>query len=100
MKIVVDLGLLQQASAPLRDAATTAKEIHSGSRGIVEHADYAGDELLSSAIQDFAAAWGHSAQAIAGHGETLARMVDLATSAYTDTDQKAHKHSGVIGEVT
>lgn len=100
MKIVVDLALLRQASAPLREAASTAQEIHSGSRGIVNHADYAGDDHLSTAIQDFATAWGQSAQSVAGHGETLARMVDLAASAYTDTDHKVHRHSGVIGDVT
>jgi hypothetical protein len=100
VKIVVDPALLQQASAPLRDAAAAAQEIHAGSRGIVEHAGSAGDELLSNAIQDFAAAWGNSARSIAGHGETLARMVDLAASAYTATDRKAHRRSGAIGDVT
>ncbi|MGH7487709.1 MAG: hypothetical protein ACREMY_19220 [bacterium] len=100
MKIVVDLALLRQASAPLRDAASTAQEINSGSRAIANHAEYAGDDHLTAAIQDFATAWGQSARSIAGHGESLARMVDLAASAYTDTDHKVHRHSRVIGDVT
>ena len=93
MRVTVDPALLSATSAPLRRAAEVAHEMPASRRELASHADYAGSPAVRAAIEDFLQAWGDGLGAAAAHGETLARMLDLAASAYTDADHRAHRHA-------
>jgi len=91
MRVTVDPSQMADTSVPLRQASESARGLHRGTFGLVGHAEYAGDPELTAAIGDFLNAWGTTLDAVATHGETLARMLDLAGAAYSDADDRVRR---------
>jgi hypothetical protein len=97
MKITIDPELLVDTSRPLREASEVARDVHRGSRALTGHADYVGHPELSRAIGEFLGAWSQTLDAVAGHGETMARMLNLAGTAFRDQDDIARRHATSLG---
>lgn len=97
MKITIDPELLTDTARPLREATELARDVHRGSRSLAGHADYVGHAELSTAIGDFLGAWGSTLDAVAGHGETMTRMVNLAGAAFRDQDDMARRQHATTG---
>lgn len=94
MKLTVDADALAALSAPLRDAVSVAHEMQASTHDLAAHAEYAGHPALATAIGDFVHAWGNGLRGTAEHGESLARMCDLAAASYRDLDRRAGAQSG------
>jgi hypothetical protein len=101
MKVTVSPSEFARTSRPLRLATGAARDIRRGTTSLVGHGDYTGHDELGTAVADFLQSWGQTLEAVAAHGESLARMLDLAGSAYTDSDDRARRHHlGSSGDLT
>src|SRR5215467_9783004 len=92
MRVTVDLDQLAETSTPLRTATEVARDLHRGTHGLrgstqLGHAD------VEAAVADFLQAWGQTLDSVAQHGDTLARMLDLAGSVYAGSDDRARRHN-------
>lgn len=89
MKLTVDADALAGLSAPLRESVSIAYEMRTSADDLAAHADHAGHPALGQAIGDFTHAWAHGLRGTAEHGESLARMCDLAAASYRDLEHRA-----------
>lgn len=94
MRLTVDPGQLAETAVPLREAAEVAREVDGARASLVAHLTGAGSEPVRRAAGDFLEAWGRGLDALAGRGETLARMLDLAATSYGDIDERQRRLVG------
>jgi hypothetical protein len=94
MRLQVDTARLTETAAPLRDAAAVAREIHDSGAALAAHLDAAGSVPLRRAAGDFLDAWGRGLGGVAVRGETLARMLELAASSYSEANEQVRRRAG------
>jgi hypothetical protein len=64
----------------LRDATEAVRDVQRGSRALTGFAGDTGHDELDLAIGEFLGSWEQSLGAVAQHGETLSRMLHLASA--------------------
>lgn len=94
MRLQVDTARLAETAAPLRAAATVAREVHDAGASLAAHLDSAGSDPLRRAAGDFLDAWRRGLGGVADRGETLARMLELAAASYGEANEQVRRRAG------